>query len=808
MEHKLIGEGGEHWLPFARSRLTALRGLEHASQQFIMPDGAQVRVRRVGEHDYIRITASAYALQMDSGIVNLVNVGPNVAARYDEGILTEPSHVAAYTAPFSEVDSKGAFTNPGEGSTGQIAGSVRGVTTLRGKIPPGCPSFKPKDVEEGDPLEWVPSTDDDALYAKKMAAHRCPASIFTGRARLYAQAMYGLPLYHPGSHDALLRVPNVDTGGSPLFGASSVTEPFPVPTLDATGWPSYLPGDPLHQAETGTPQPVPTADAPSLAPSLLLPPYPVEGGSTLAVRMTTSSGVYLDPATGEHWLLNIEPAGLAAYPLISSPAGEALRQYLRTTGELADNPLGETDRAHLEAHILAYCLPHRDRRIVATGDAIAATSESMGYGWHWNWSGTTATIVDNEETLSGSDPVMESTRYTLTPTLTTTQTDDGPVHAWGLVFAVAEGPTIWAVLRAFTTICAPHWESNAMQKMTPRFNTPLFDCDAPFYAFYIGDELKVCRAAVTRHDADAAERIIDAEGNPNFAVPGYGMPIVESTVGLLGASVRDKIGFSDWFKVKLSCGSTELSDLYIGRVTSGQEIIVGGKSINPAVAVDPGGQTSGIPAQLAIDYASGYPNDLGVWATTRASGLQFPVSGQGAPCEYDRTVQVAGEVWTSFGIMAIPFGDAEAVFMRGYATYADNDNGTEVQHISNPNYIVRVNPLFITQVDPLQTHYGSDIDQYVSSNPGIFLGTVLSTTNPPDTSAVTELLNRTLWVGSAGAVELDEGVFDSLISDATEEVVSLELRSFSSPFGVAFSPSLFAAGTEFSSTPAAFVGWA
>lgn len=55
MEHKTI-LGGETYLPFARSRIKALRGtgLSYAAQNFIV-DGVSVRVRISGEHDFIHI---------------------------------------------------------------------------------------------------------------------------------------------------------------------------------------------------------------------------------------------------------------------------------------------------------------------------------------------------------------------------------------------------------------------------------------------------------------------------------------------------------------------------------------------------------------------------------------------------------------------------------------------------------------------------------------------------------------------------------------------------------------------------------
>lgn len=53
-------DGGELWLPFARSRIKALKatGLAHASQQFMMPDGTTVRVRTTPGHDYISLTST------------------------------------------------------------------------------------------------------------------------------------------------------------------------------------------------------------------------------------------------------------------------------------------------------------------------------------------------------------------------------------------------------------------------------------------------------------------------------------------------------------------------------------------------------------------------------------------------------------------------------------------------------------------------------------------------------------------------------------------------------------------------------
>ena len=55
MEHKLI-DGGAEYLPFARSRIKAMRatGLAYASQQYQI-NGVNVKTRICGEHDYITV---------------------------------------------------------------------------------------------------------------------------------------------------------------------------------------------------------------------------------------------------------------------------------------------------------------------------------------------------------------------------------------------------------------------------------------------------------------------------------------------------------------------------------------------------------------------------------------------------------------------------------------------------------------------------------------------------------------------------------------------------------------------------------
>lgn len=72
MEHRII-LGGEAYLPFARSRIKALRatGLKYASQRFIMPGGETVRVQIVGDQEFIELNGG---IQMYVPRINAGNV--------------------------------------------------------------------------------------------------------------------------------------------------------------------------------------------------------------------------------------------------------------------------------------------------------------------------------------------------------------------------------------------------------------------------------------------------------------------------------------------------------------------------------------------------------------------------------------------------------------------------------------------------------------------------------------------------------------------------------------------------------------
>lgn len=433
MEHKLI-LGGEKYLPYARSRLRALRasGRPYAREPFQFPD-AEGHVEIVGGIEYIYIKGKGCLLSLDSGIVDVHSIAPLNPRRYQDGTLYETGYVARYNAPFVPTDPASQWrVNPGD--AGQLSGIVSSTDKITGKVPYDAqPAVSFKGKTESDEL----------LVTKKNAAVLCPASIFTGRCRLYVQAIYGRSLY-------------------------------------------AMSGD----QQTETPNPQPTFGNSGATPAIYVDAFPRQGATYGPVLVTTSSGVHLD-AQGAHWLFCPTSYGVTVYPLKSSKCGEELRK------QLIGDVLNAQDKEHLEAYILAACRPDVANRVDISHDK-SVSAYSMGYGWHWNWTGLTADIVSHATYDQDSNhQAMTSTHYRLSM-----QRSDG---AWSVTCTIVEGPTNWAVQRSQWVIAHPDFASLNLTKLTPRLSN-LFVCDAPFYVFYKRDEIQMCRVRVTVKNDGASER--------------------------------------------------------------------------------------------------------------------------------------------------------------------------------------------------------------------------------------------------------------------------------------------------------------
>lgn len=449
MEHKLI-TGGEQWLPFARSRIKAIRaaGLRHASQKFVMPDGALVKVRVVADQEYIEIVGDGASLPLDNGAVKISD------EPFGEGVLHETGAVQGYQAAFSGSEGDEFRRNKGGGNDAQIAGKLRlAGGRLRGEVPYDsrrAKSFSPKQIPDPeDEKKTIDDPEDYALMSKTMTAISVPASIFTGRCRLYVQAMYGAWMYP--SKDEVVKFP------------SSVHGNYAAP---------YLLLDHFVRKNSNE-------------------DYPQK------IQLTTSSGVYFDPITGGHWLVIPPNQGttVVLYPLISIPAGERLRRFLRGDSKIA---LSQGAREKLEAYVLSRALPDRKNPIYLVTSGIKFQPASMGYGWHFNWSGTEATYVHLEQESQGltpGGPAYEVKSTTCTLNLNVSHGEDNSV-----VFSASVtqgGPERFSAPVNLVSISGPEFKLLNQDKILPRVSIKK-ETTAVFYAYYKRDELVKCSISVKR----------------------------------------------------------------------------------------------------------------------------------------------------------------------------------------------------------------------------------------------------------------------------------------------------------------------
>jgi len=539
---------------------------------------------------------TAAEIGMDSGVVDLVKALPNWSGAQDEntadGLLYQTTFVSSYlsTAPVND-DSPvvNIIPPPNTGGTPEASGAT-------------AKSFRKKK-----------STDYTALYNRKRAAVLCPPSIFTGKTRLYVQAIYGL-------HDVLANV----------SATLAATEVLARPSI-------YVSGAEIH----------------------------------------TSCGVFLDPATGKHYLLSVEGAQTKIYRMTATTAAEKLRS------KLIDATISEAEREKIEAFVLAYSSPSS---LIQTLQNGVSYTESMGYGWHFNWSGTTCDIVINSVVFSASGgQENESTHHRLTFSFYN--------GAFSVSHSIVEGPVRWKSQRHAHVICSPVWyEMLGLEKFGAHYGPQPFG-DAPFYVFYKRDDVQVCRyKAASQAVAKGADR------TPDYLNPGARWTRASDEM--------DYEYWTDWagVRVSISCGTTTLAEVSGTRsstvlrkspVTYEMPALNSMSWYKSSMATFgtynyPSGQYSPVLPQSAISnqyegtitvYSGGgvqngaaeqisytYPTDV---AWTQFDSISGPV------CNWTTYTGARSTLYSVAFIAAIPFYDAEAICMMSSMTTSVTETGTK-----------------------------------------------------------------------------------------------------------------------------------
>lgn len=256
------------------------------------------------------------------------------------------------------------------------------------------------------------------IEKKKLAWHIYP-SMFTGRMRLYVQSLFG-------SNWQSLKLSDGSSGiGRPMLTVTTKEREE-----------AYLP----------------------------------------AVNIGSGCGLFLDPVTKLHFVIEPTDTAVYVYPLQCTPCAARFRKLLSST------TLSEADKERVEAYILSRSIPMAELAQILTIDSTP--SEAMGYSWHFNWDGDKCDIVDVLEVNKSGVWYFRSTHYRLTFTCTNLN--------FTVSRAVVSGPEDWTVAKHGNPIAYPDWFYGRLQKAgdTPSGFTSATE-HGKVYCFYKKNELKL-----------------------------------------------------------------------------------------------------------------------------------------------------------------------------------------------------------------------------------------------------------------------------------------------------------------------------
>ncbi len=646
MRHRLVAPGCEWLVPFAETRIKVLLGLgiPYADQSFDV-NGCTVRVQVTPGHEYIRIDGGSVTLKMDSGVIDVGIFNEMDPARYLPGTLYKSDLVLGYDAPFTTPSTAPWWVRGKQkSSNGQLSGEITYSSYFTGKIRKDgvAESFTPDEVLTGDPPVATPNEADDNLLFKKRAAYFCPPSMFTGRARLYAQAMFGQYLYENKKAEKLNDPPSL------VF--SSGPPSLKLPLYDNKDAKAVADFRAIVDAERAA------AEAAGFG-LVFIDPY--------NIVLNVSSGVFLDTKTGKHWMINLTSTQAFVYELKGSAAAQGLRRLLKATNAAA---LSAEDRTHLEAYILSTCRPVAEsRRIYDLGKTL--NPYSMGYGWHWNWSGTATDMVVNNQFQQGSSFFgntfgMESTHHRINLSATTA---DG-VTEFSFRSLTVEGPTRWAVYRKSWCITNPSWVNRQLNpesiwpvywtEKTTAMDSEFMVASGFFYVFYKGDEVQVCRVSTTETGYTPA---VDRTSSKYYWSPTLGY--IRNTYGLDDGFHEHTDIVSPYKTCTFSVGGDYVGTVTYGREEGGYEESIHGKT---DMGYGPWGFTNTFLEENWLYYGDAVD---GVYPHAVAPGFISFVNEH--TVRMMKTQGGFAKEWYESIAVAVPHYDAEAVYTRKYTRFDD-----------------------------------------------------------------------------------------------------------------------------------------
>lgn len=449
------------WVPYGKQLVLEMMrsGLPYMTRTQHVSDLVEVVAQVAGEQRYLHIKAGGCSLYMDSGIVHMRSVAPSGDERYRNGIIHYSDVLDAHVAQE------------------RLVGRLKNPSTLE-SIPPvelnDAPSFSAPEV-----------ADQASLYLKKLAAAQCPASIFTGKLRLFVQALYGAPL---AAFKNWQWVPH-GISAAPylqyLGNAPTLTLDTNSGVLTTTDGRYYIM---LMQQDSITVRRLQLSTC----------------GQTLATKVADGTIVAPEADIAEAYALSTGKPSASEWfsvPITGAPAPSGWMlgygwhwNWDGTAADIIDTQTGVT-------HPLGgYQYRSTHYRISITRDG---------------------SILDQ-------------------PGLTPKQNEE---RRWSAVCSVVEGPKDWKIHKWGEVIAFPEWSSPVLTIFGNLLGEPIA-CDAPFYCFYRRNTLQVVRASRSGGTLGTYYEIVS---EPHYFWGGTMAPrTTDRTWGLCSSfTVGDEAAFSE-----------------------------------------------------------------------------------------------------------------------------------------------------------------------------------------------------------------------------------------------------------------------
>ncbi len=338
-------EAAIQWYPLAITELKSLRSLGVASRTFNPAEGVEIRIKSFPPHVHIKASGSL-TYYMETGFYNLYSIHPKHEGTYRPPYLHFNDDVRAYQ------------DNTNDSIIGEITyakGRFKGDDEFdeRSSLSFNCDDpvasitfivFEEYVVYSNSTPIWCNT---EAFRARKVCQMLVKPSVFTGKLRLFVQALYGSFRY---DYSTVEETPFID-------------KPFFVGDLQIQY--QYLYGS---------------------------------GGSG-------THGIY----TNEHldyYLIHIKPSTISARRMIPKKEGKWILSNLRK--QVEKGTISKEDRAKIEAYLLSTCEIDNEERTIATFDQLQGTP--LHYGWHFNWNGSQADIVLITDNVP-NDKLLYATHY-------------------------------------------------------------------------------------------------------------------------------------------------------------------------------------------------------------------------------------------------------------------------------------------------------------------------------------------------------------------------------------------------------------